>query len=110
MARTKSNTTASTEKIKTVEVKETSVENAEETKIEETPVTNTEETSTNKTEKKAKKFGDDDDVKIKCLSLAGKSVVTTDPKNPVSFDEKGIGTVKGIVAKKLITIPGYELA
>lgn len=102
MARTKSTSTASTEKIKAVEVEETKVEEV-------TPVENAEETST-KTDKKAKKFGDDDDVKIKCLSLAGKSVVTTDPTKPILFDEKGIGTVKGIVAKKLITIPGYELA
>lgn len=111
MARPKSNVSTTSPEKNQVEAAETTIENTEEktteTKVEETKVEETKETVD---EKKEIKFGDDSDVEIICKELAGKSVVTTDPKNPIYFDESGKATVKGAIAKKLLTIPGYSLA
>lgn len=63
---------------------------------------------TTKAEKKPKEIKDDDDVIIVCAALAGKSVIGTNPE-PIKFDEEGKATVKGIDAKRFLTIPGYSL-
>lgn len=92
MARHKStvSTTSADEKI-SVEVEETTTKPVEDT-----------------TTKKQKTFGDEEKVKIKCLTLAGKKVMGK--LSIIEFDDKGIATVKGIEAKRFLTIPGYSLA
>ena len=55
-----------------------------------------------------KKFGDDDKVIIKCAAYAGKSIIL--PTRTIELDEKGNCEVTGLEAKRLLTIPGYELA
>jgi hypothetical protein len=93
MART---TTASTQKVET------------EKKVEEKITVETEKEETVKP-KKSVSFGDDDIVKVKCASLAGKSVIGKDSKTPYVFNDNGITEVKGNVAKYFLSIPGYEL-
>ena len=60
------------------------------------------------TEKKPKKFGENDKVIIKCVAYAGKSIIL--PTRTVELDENGKCEVTGTEANRLLTIPGYELA
>lgn len=99
MPRTKSTTTTSTDTMVEVDTEK----NTKEKEVKEEIV----KTET-KSSKKEKEISDDADVKIKCISLANKSVIVGETK--YQFDENGIGIVPGKIAKKLITIPGYELA
>lgn len=55
-----------------------------------------------------KEFGDDDKVVIRCAAYAGKSIIL--PTRTIELDEKGNCEVTGLEAKRLLTIPGYELA
>lgn len=61
-------------------------------------------------ETKVKQFKDDANVKICCVSLAGKTVIGTDLNKVISFDDKGIAEVSGKEANRFLTIPGYTLA
>lgn len=112
MARTKSNPATSTEKITTVEVANTT--ETKEVKTEDVVTSESEksdvETTETKEVKKAKKFKDDEKVKIKALHRAGKSVIGLDVANPITFDEKGIAETTGKEANRLLTVPGFTLA
>ena len=55
-----------------------------------------------------KPIKDDDKVVIVCAAYAGKSIVL--PTRTIQLDEKGCCEVTGIEAKRLLTIPGYELS
>ena len=61
-----------------------------------------------KTVEKKKEFGDDDKVVIRCAAYAGKSIIL--PTRTIELDENGDCEVTGLEAKRLLTIPGYELA
>lgn len=78
----------------------------------ETPVETKPETE-NKAEKngktaKEKPIADDAKVIIKCEAYAGKELVL--PTRTITLDEKGCCEVTGIEAKRLLTLPGYELS
>ena len=77
----------------------------------ETPVETKPETE-NKAEKNGKtakeKPIDDAKVVIKCEAYAGKELVL--PTRTITLDEKGCCEVTGIEAKRLLTLPGYELS
>lgn len=60
------------------------------------------------TEKKPKEIDDNAKVIIKCVAYAGKSIIL--PTRTIELDEKGNCEVTGAEAKRLLTIPGYELA
>ena len=45
---------------------------------------------------------------IKCADYAGKELVL--PTRTITLDDKGCCEVTGIEAKRLLTIPGYELS
>lgn len=72
-----------------------------------TETVNTEEKKEVVTESKIEKNFNNSKMKIKCESLKGKSVVSL--SGTIAFDEKGIAEVEGVEAKRLLTIPGYEL-
>lgn len=57
---------------------------------------------------KEKTISDDAKVIIKCETYAGKSLVL--PTRTITLDEKGCCEVTGIEAKRLLTLPGYELS
>lgn len=116
MGRTRSNpsTTSTDEKIE-VEVAETKTEevvtDAADTEVtaEETE-TKTEETIAEEPKNsKAKKFKDNDEVRIKCPGFEGKTVMVA-ADTLAEFDADGKVTVTGAIANRLLTIPGYELA
>ena len=111
MPRTKkpeTNTTSVVEEEKTTEVETTEIPAETETTekvVEEKPV------ETTKTEEKPveeKSIDDDAKVIIKCAAYAGKSIVL--PTRTIQLDEKGCCEVSGIEAKRLLSIPGYELS
>lgn len=112
MARPKkseTNTTSVVEEEKTTEVETTETPVIEETKPVEEKIQETEEDSEKPvTNKKPKKFGDNEKVIIKCIALAGKELSL--PTRYVVFDDKGNCEVTGAEANRLLTIPGYELA
>ena len=60
------------------------------------------------TNKKPKEIDDNAKVIIKCIAYAGKSIIL--PTRTIELDEKGNCEVTGAEAKRLLTIPGYELA
>lgn len=113
MARPKkseTNTTSVVDEEKTTEVEQTETPVVEEVEAKpEFKEVQDEEKDLEKpaTEKKIKKFGDNDKVVIKCLSLAGKKLSL--PTRTVDFDENGKCEVTGAEANRLLTIPGYEL-
>lgn len=111
MAKLKPNSTTPTIE-KSVEVVENKKKNVVETVKEETTtdLPKHEIVEEEKSNSKRKVFNEHENVKIKCISFAGKKVVCRDPLNPIVFDENGIATVKGCDANKLLSIPGYELA
>ena len=51
---------------------------------------------------------DDKKVIIKCEGYAGMNIVL--PTRTITLDEKGCCEVTGVEAKRLLTIPGYELS
>ena len=116
MAKTKTNTASTVEeKNSTVEVETPVTETTEtvettektvEEKVQEKPVKA--ETEKTVTDKEIKKFGDNEKVVVKCVSLAGKKLSL--PTRLVDFDENGKCEVNGAEANRLLTIPGYELA
>ena len=121
MARTKKSETNTTsvvdekvqEQEKTTEVETNTPVETETTKVEESKpvdekVQEQEKTVSKPTETKAKKFGDNDKVIIKCAAYAGKSIVL--PTRTIELDENGKCEVTGVEANRLLTIPGYELA
>ena len=60
-----------------------------------------------KVEEKNEKNFSTGKVKIKCETLINKSVVST--VGTITFNEKGIAEVDENIAKKLLSISGYEL-
>lgn len=113
MARPKSNNTTSVvENEKATEVEQTEIPAAAENAaaVEEKPV----DTPENKpaAEKSAKEkpvnIKDDAKVIIKCEGYAGMNIVL--PTRTITLDEKGCCEVTGVEAKRLLTIPGYELS
>ena len=106
MARPKkseTNTTSVVEEEKTTEVEkiETPVE------TETTEVVEESKPVEEKPEEK-KPVNDNAKVVIKCAAYAGKSIVL--PTRTIQLDEKGCCEVSGIEAKRLLSIPGYELS
>lgn len=102
MARPKkseTNTTSVVEEEKTTEVEKTETPAETETAVEKTEKT--------ESESKAENSGDNDKVVIKCEKYAGKSVSL--PTRVIQLDETGKCEVTGSEAKRLLTIPGYEL-
>ena len=94
-----------------------SIVEEEKTTVEtEKPVETKPETKAEKVEKaekaekpaKEKTISDDAKVIIKCETYAGKSLVL--PTRTITLDEKGCCEVTGIEAKRLLTLPGYELS
>ena len=57
---------------------------------------------------KEKPIADDAKVIIKCDAYAGKELVL--PTRTITLDEKGCCEVTGIEAKRLLSLPGYELS
>jgi hypothetical protein len=55
-----------------------------------------------------KLIADDAKVIIKCEAYAGKELVL--PTRTITLDEKGCCEVTGIEAKRLLSLPGYELS
>ena len=116
MARPKkdqSNTTSVVEQTeKTTEVEQTENLTAENNSVIETKPVETKETNPEENEKPADKkavtIKDDAKVIIKCVAYAGKSISL--PTRIIQLDEKGCCEVTGIEAKRLLTIPGYELS
>ena len=106
MARPKkseTDTTSVVEEEKTTEVETTSVE-TETTEV-------VEESKSDKKEDKPveeKPIDDNAKVVIKCAAYAGKSIVL--PTRTIQLDEKGCCEVSGSEAKRLLSIPGYELS
>ena len=76
----------------------------------EQPETDNKADKTGKKDKPAKEKPIDDDAKvvIKCEAYAGKELVL--PTRTITLDEKGCCEVTGIEAKRLLTLPGYELS
>ena len=114
MARPKkseTNTTSVVDEEKTTEVEQTETPVVEEVEAKpEIKEAQDEEKDLEKpaTEKKIKKFGENEKVVIKCIALAGKELSL--PTRMVEFDDKGKCEVTGAEANRLLTIPGYELA
>lgn len=102
MARPKTVTTVSTDsteikdEVGTVEVKNTD-------KVE--TVKQTEKKEETRKNKKEEVFSDEDTVFIKNEKYINKSVIGLN--GPISFNEEGICEMKGIDAKRFLTIPGY---
>ena len=59
-------------------------------------------------EEKPVNIKDDAKVIIKCEGYAGMNIVL--PTRTITLDEKGCCEVTGVEAKRLLTIPGYELS
>ena len=99
-AKAKPDTASIVEEEKTTVETEKSVETKPETKAE----------KVEKAEKPAKEKAISDDAKviIKCETYAGKELVL--PTRTITLDEKGCCEVTGIEAKRLLTLPGYELS
>ena len=57
---------------------------------------------------KEKSIVDNAKIIIKCEAYAGKELVL--PTRTITLDEKGCCEVTGIEAKRLLTLPGYELS
>lgn len=76
-------------------------------KPEETPETKPEENE-KPAEEKPVNIKDDAKVIIKCEGYAGMNIVL--PTRTITLDEKGCCEVTGVEAKRLLTIPGYELS
>ena len=57
---------------------------------------------------KEKPIADDAKVIIKCEACAGKELVL--PTRTKTLDEKGCCELTGIEAKRLLSLPGYELS
>ena len=108
MARPKkseTNTTSVVEEEKATEVEKT------ETPVEtETKEVVEESKSAEKEDKTVEEKPIDDNAKvvIKCAAYAGKSIVL--PTRTIQLDEKGCCEFSGIEAKRLLSIPGYELS
>ena len=106
MARPKkseTDTTSVVEEEKTTEVETTPVE-TETTEV-------VEESKSDKKEDKPveeKPIDNNAKVVIKCAAYAGKSIVL--PTRTIQLDEKGCCEVSGSEAKRLLSIPGYELS
>ena len=66
------------------------------------------ETEKSETETKQKKINDDDKIIIKCEKYAGKSIIL--PTRTIELDDNGKCEVTGLEAKRLLSIPGYELS
>lgn len=91
-----------------VEEEKTTVET--ETPVETKPETEEKAEKGSKNEKTAKEkpIADDAKVVIKCDAYAGKELVL--PTRTITLDEKGCCEVTGIEAKRLLSLPGYELS
>ena len=88
-----------------VEEEKTTVET--ETPVEKKPETENKAEKNGKTSKE-KPIADDAKVVIKCDAYAGKELVL--PTRTITLDEKGCCEVTGIEAKRLLSLPGYELS
>ncbi|MBO7692528.1 MAG: hypothetical protein J6W16_07190 [Methanobrevibacter sp.] len=88
-----------------VEEEKTTVET--ETPVEKKPETENKAEKNGKTAKE-KPIADDAKVVIKCDAYAGKELVL--PTRTITLDEKGCCEVTGIEAKRLLSLPGYELS
>ena len=108
MARPKKEQTNTTSVVEQNE-ETTEVEQTENKVTENNSVTESKPVET-KTDKKAeeKPIKDDDKIIICCAAYAGKSISL--PTRIIQLDEKGCCEVTGIEAKRLLTIPGYELS
>ena len=60
------------------------------------------------TEVEEDSINDDEKIVIKCAAYAGKELVL--PTRTITLDEKGCCEVTGIEAKRLLSLPGYELS
>ena len=99
--KSETDTTSVVEEEKTTEVETTPVETETAEVVEE---------SKPEEEKPVEEKPIDDNTKviIKCAAYAGKSIVL--PTRTIQLDEKGCCEVSGIEAKRLLSIPGYELS
>ena len=88
-----------------VEEKNSTVET--ETPVETKPETENKAGKNGKPDKE-KPIADDAKVIIKCEACAGKELVL--PTRTITLDEKGCCEVTGIEAKRLLSLPGYELS
>lgn len=105
------NTTKKTNSTSIVDEKKKTIEEtkpAEETKTTEKVVEEKAQPEKSDAVKKPKEIDDNAKVIIKCVTYAGKSIIL--PTRTIELDEKGNCEVTGAEAKRLLTIPGYELA
>jgi hypothetical protein len=89
---------------------ETELAAVEETPAETKPETEEKARKDSQNDKPAeeKPIADDAKVIIKCDAYAGKELVL--PTRTITLDEKGCCEVTGIEAKRLLSLPGYELS
>lgn len=114
MAKRTNNAAPVVEEEKTTEVEQTVNATTENNSVvaDEKPVETPEEkpVEDKPAEKPAEEKPIDDDKKIviKCAAYAGKELVL--PTRTITLDDKGCCEVTGIEAKRLLTLPGYELS